>query len=414
MQSNKINLDPLLKLALLSCIPLIGVIGPIFQVQRFITFGFIPLLFLTSLYINGFRINMFRPITYYLLFFLFALLSIIGVHFIDLYLNEIKTVTGNIVFGFALYNFVIRKPEYIYQILFSFIIATFLLGTYLYTNGLLTMSIVNEADYRAQDEVFNANTFSYYIYLALFSFFILFHLLKLRFVYYLYFFSLVFYVLIIFLSGSRAGLLLFVLVNLLYWTYIGFARQPQFFKPTVFFILIVIVSLPLINQLFNFVLEQTNIGLRFTALLENEGDDSRIVLLKLAFQKFLDNPIWGVGAGNFKGLNSLKLFSHNNLMEVLVNQGVISLLFYLLSFFSFFKITLSSFYNSKFLIQKKIIAVILLFVITFFIYSPFYVFFKVIPFTGFIFTLFAVVYRIQKDDIAAQQQRQISNRPVRV
>src|SRR5205823_5694543 len=101
-----------------------------------------------------------------------------------------------------------------------------------------------------------------YIFLGTFSFFLLFHLSKNRLNHLLYLASMVFYAVMIILSSSRAGLIIFVAVNVVYWMYIGMMKSPGFIKSTVILAVTFLVSWTYINYLVTYLMEETNIGFR--------------------------------------------------------------------------------------------------------------------------------------------------------
>lgn len=62
------------------------------------------------------------------------------------------------------------------------------------------------------------------------------------------------------------------------------------------------------------------------------GDLYRVKLIQLGIQYFIHNPIFGNGANSFQMLNisyfGSSIASHNNVIEILVNYGIIGALFY--------------------------------------------------------------------------------------
>lgn len=392
MGTNK-KISTILKILIFFSIPLLAVIGPVYKIQLFVTSLYVPLLFIIS-FISSKNAHFlhYKPVLLYFLFFFLTLLSFIPATDTDAFLGELKTQIGSIIFGLTLFNFAITNPEYIKYVFFSCIFATYIFAIYLFNQGFLSVSLVNEARYRIEDETFNANLFPYYIFLASFSFFFLFHIYKSKVLKYLYFISIPLYTLIIFSSASRGGLLIFIFINAVYWLYVGSSKAPNFVKSTFIAIGIFLLSLPLLSYAAYYIIENTNMGQRFNSLAE-EGDETiRVVLVKLAFQKFLEFPILGVGSGNFRTLNRYGLFSHNNFMEILVNNGIISFLAYISIFVVLFQNAFFIQKRAQSIQHKKISILAMLFILSFFGYSFFYVFMNVIPFTGFIFTVFAIIY----------------------
>jgi O-antigen ligase len=187
-------------------------------------------------------------------------------------------------------------------------------------------------------------------------------------------------------------------INIAYWTFIGIVRAPSIVKPILIIIGLALFLLPFFEQVFAFVTEHTFIGFRFTALKEEGEETLRVILLKTAFEYFLKSPWLGVGAGNFVQLNPYHLFSHNNFVEILVNQGIFAFGAYLMSLVSFAKEIFYCLKGRLSIHTKKILSILILFLISFIWYSFLYPFFKVIPFVGFIFVAWGLVYRIKRNE----------------
>ncbi len=381
----------ILRLILLTLIPLVVVVGYVYNFQNLITLIYIPALFIISLHLNKYKLCLNKPAKYYILFFLITLLSAFTATYLDVYVKETKTALGCIIFGLTIFNFVLYNIKNAKYILISYILATYLLSFYLYKNGSLNINLINDTSYRVEDDIFNANQFSYYIFLGLFSFYLLFEIYKNKIIIISFIITSILYLLVIFLSGSRGGILMYIIVNIIYFTFIGFVNKPKLVKPAIIAALIIVVCLPILTYIYLFILEQTNLGFRFKVFLEEGEDTSRIVILKEAADAFLSNPILGVGSGNFTFLNRHQMFSHNNLVEILVNNGIFAFALYITAFIT---LTVEAYYCFKRfrLLYKRISAIVILFVAMFLIYSFFYVFVRVLPYTGFIFLLIAIIY----------------------
>lgn len=383
----------IIKSLIIISVPLLVVIGHVYNISAFVTSIYIPLFFILSLFSNKNRhFIKSTQIRLYLLFFLLSLASVYNAINTDFFFAEVKTQIGCIIFGIALFNYILINPAHIKYFFFSCILTTYFLAIYLFSSDTLSLKIEDNLDYRIDDETFNANMFPYYIFLASFSFFFLFQFQKGKAIKYIYLLSLPLYLYIIFSSGSRGGLIIFLLIHILYWFYIGFGKVRSFIKSTIKLILILLISLPVLTYSTNTILEETNIGKRFNVLAEEGENTIRVVLVKLAFEKFQEYPFLGVGSGNFRLHNQYYLFSHNNFMEILVNNGIFSFIVYVLIFVTTIQNILAIKRKTNNPDYKKKADIIILFVLGFCLYSAFYVFMNVIPFTGFIFSLFALIY----------------------
>ena len=76
--------------------------------------------------------------------------------------------------------------------------------------------------------------------------------------------------------------------------------------------------------LYQFVVHQTYMGVRFTKATELEDGSSRfrMELIVMGIQIFLDNPLIGRGLGQFGVASQTGYFSHNEIVEILATTGL--------------------------------------------------------------------------------------------
>ncbi len=393
--NRNIIVDALINIFLVISIPLIVVIGPILDIENMITYFFVTFLLLISFHVNHYKIKIFKPVIYYSIFVVVSSLSVINAHYLDLYSINMKTIIGTLIFGITLYNFVIADLKYLKIILWSYILSTYILAVYFYSKGLLSLSLIDNTSFRLGGNIFDPNSIVYYIFLAIFATIIL-SLLSNRWRdRYIYLISLPLWIILVFLSSSRGGLGVFLLVNILYWPYIGLVRKINFYKSTLFLLVLLILLWPAANYVYYHYLINSSIVVRYNLLISQGENTARFLLLKDAFRVFLGHPLFGVGAGNYVLLSRYHQFSHNNFMEILVNQGVVALSFYVMSLLSLVRIVWLFLKEKQTQVDRKIAAVIMLFMFTFAVYSFLYPFFELIAFTGFIFVLFGIAYRLR-------------------
>ena len=151
-------------------------------------------------------------------------------------------------------------------------------------------------------------------------------------------FSLFLSMFFLFVSGSRGGIISFIIFSAM--IYFSFTRVLNL---KFIFIFILISLLILYN--FSYILEQPffqrilllpqALGIDyFNYIPENSeyrfaADDSRVVLADIAINKFLENPLTGYGVNSF-GYFSEYNYTHNNFLEILFSLGIFGvILFYL-------------------------------------------------------------------------------------
>src|SRR5690606_17718090 len=86
----------------------------------------------------------------------------------------------------------------------------------------------------------------------------------------------------------------------------------------------------------------------------NEGDDQRLDFFKMAWDLFLDSPIFGYGMDTFRFFSSF-VYTHSTYSEILFNGGIV----YVLLFASFYFISFHKINNSALPIQDDQSSVII-------------------------------------------------------
>jgi O-antigen ligase len=135
----------------------------------------------------------------------------------------------------------------------------------------------------------------------------------------------------------------------------------------------------------------TNLERRF----ENEySEDSRYVLIKEAIEVGFENPIFGVGPGNFGQYSTEKVFSHCSFTELFANNGVIGLILFLVLFQKLFKSIKILYFRKN---GDKVPVYLFVGVVVYFIYNLFYVFYLNLNLFGFLFVMIGHIHMKNKD-----------------
>jgi len=129
-------------------------------------------------------------------------------------------------------------------------------------------------------------------------------------------------------TGSRKGFLsLLIFIFLWLW----FCKRPLLRRH-----LSVVVLLGVFGIggyfLTDYVIERTYLGQRFEEAADNpEVSDTRAKIYRSSVDVFLDNPVAGVGLGNFVQAAGMRVQSHSNYVEAFTTTGAVGgILFYLM------------------------------------------------------------------------------------
>ncbi|WP_158657042.1 O-antigen ligase family protein [Maribacter cobaltidurans] len=185
---------------------------------------------------------------------------------------------------------------------------------------------------------------------------------------------------ITFTTQSRAGLLLVILINLSFWLFINKPKKLSKLKSLgrkfLIGLALVLFALQFIN-----IYQGSRIQQRVSQT--DTKKDPRELLVKEGLEVFSENPIIGVGLGQFPLYSKYGLFTHNSYTEILAEQGIVGgillLILYLIP-------TLQSFRNYRNDPENPFFKFYLTFFIIFLLYNNAYVFYK-FPFSMMYFFL---------------------------
>jgi len=281
-----------------------------------------------------------------------------------MYWAEMKQMAGVIMFTFILIHFSWRDSRFIYYFYVLYIIKFLYIFFYAYQNGLFQVDLSSE---RFELQELNANVFGYFGFFAIISSFMLmtFTLKRQKRFYYILFFIIFCLVIVAgVLAASRATLIIsaisFVLLLLVRYFYPLSIRSVF---PLCFIILSIVISVTYLNS----TLQNSLIKSRFDA-----KEDSRYDLLSKAIEVGKENPILGVGSGNFVLYNPDRQFSHNSFAELWATSGGISLIVFILILGDILRAIKA--YN-KLSKNKKIMLYFVVVWLTYCVYNLFYVFY---------------------------------------
>ena len=145
---------------------------------------------------------------------------------------------------------------------------------------------------------------------------------------------------VIFYSMSRQGILIVVLI--MGYLFYQVFNESQFFGKIITLCLFIFLAVNVYDVIKTDYSLYSRIGSLFRLLnLNNEFslDASLIGRTKYisdAFNLWYQNPFFGVGLHQFKFINQSGV-THNNFLEILVNNGIVGFIFYYTLYFYFFK-----------------------------------------------------------------------------
>jgi O-antigen ligase len=355
-------------------------LAPYFKIHGIVTLGLIPSLTLIAMLmdIKTVHINN-REFLSFVLIFISALCSVLYVINYDFFIDNLTSLLGALMAAYISLG-INKNRDYTAYFHYGFIIAALILIGIMYLNGNFSFTdFANRVDYRDRF-LLNANAYSYFTYFANFSLLYLYERHKSFFIKVSLFVFPILFLIISFVTQSRSGLLMILLINSIYWIFINKPNSTNGLK-RLLRRLIIFVSLMILAIQFLRVYQNSRIKSRVESSI-SQGD-ARGLLLQESLSVFGDHPIFGVGLGQLPLLTSSKQFSHNSYVEILAEQGIIGGIFLLILFFIPFLKSYSLFKRDT---ANPILKLNLLFFVTFLIYNNFYPFYK-FPFSMMYFFL---------------------------
>lgn len=196
------------------------------------------------------------------------------------------------------------------------------------TGGLST-SLSFEGSYeRAEGIADNPNTFGALLLMASMGSTVLY--LRSRITILIYIFLTIVFAFAILQTASRSAFLGWTII-FGYTIYQAFKRWDTNVKIIVFtfLLLTLVLGLGLLVDVFSNFLDNTLLGFRLQRET-SRSDELRSGLIYIGIKMIIENPIFGVGSGNFTNSNEFGLYSHNDFIEVFATLGVVGFSFYVL------------------------------------------------------------------------------------
>tara|TARA_R110001606_G_scaffold213749_3_gene361649 strand:- start:10 stop:1188 length:1179 start_codon:yes stop_codon:yes gene_type:complete len=377
----------LLGIFIIFVIVFLNALGPFFQLQQIATMGLLPILAGIAFLYDGKSIH--TKNKEFIIFLMILLLSFTTIYYFkgfDEFTTTLSSLFGAVVAAYIAIGLT-KKVDFSLFFHIGYIFSILTLFIIMIINGNISANFASAIDFRDRF-MLNANAYSYFCIFANFSLFYLYLKFKNKLLFISTLILPLLFLVIAFTTQSRAGLLLITTINICFWLFINKPINPsKFRKITRKFV--IILALIILGFQFLKIYQGSRIQNRVTQTANKK--DSREILIEEGIEVFIQNPILGVGLGQFPFYSKYRLFTHNSYTEILAEQGVIGGIL----LFSFYLIpTFKSIKNYRSDKNNPLYKFYLLFFITFLIYNNFYVFYK-FPFSMMYFFL---IISLQKND----------------
>lgn len=350
-----------------------------------------------------------KPISWYLIFLLFAIISILYSIDSDVAIVTQKKMLIVFLFTLAVFSYALNSIKTVKAIYVANVIVLFLLIGYV-----LRIGIDRTSGERIEESVLNANTYGYYVFTGLFSLFILYSCrrgYKQKVIYLiLTVLGCIFSFWLILASASRGAFIIISLLIIGNIFIITFPSKSGMFRKVIVSIIFLISIFYLASFVSDNYLKDSYLLQRFNDLEERETP--RQFHARKAIEVGSDNPLLGIGAGNYavvpKAIEQGS-FSHNTFTEVFANFGLIGVFMYLAMLFTMCLKIRKNFKTNNNRI-RVINYQILLFFFIFVIYNTLYVVYLSNIFMHFLFVIYAHLLLIEREvKLEGKQRIHLSN-----
>jgi len=375
------------------------IIFPILKQSQLATYGLIPATFLYFLFndIRRKKTPNHKFFNLFIIFFLWGVFTSIWSIDLNLAIRTQRRILIIILYIYSIISYVSKSERNVLNALKAHILVLVILQIYVFI-----IRGIEEVDfaYNVQEQFeFNSNTYGYFIFIGIFSGFML----------YLNTYSKKFYrilliilaigsSIILLLTASRGGFIIFGMS--IFLGLIAFVKNQKrislgfIFRVT----FLLLVTYFLVIYFFENFFNNTYLYARFFQL--EEYTSPRTLHFYEAIKVGWNHP-FGVGGGNYALVpRSFEQgsFSHNGLTEAFANYGFIGLLLYLGLFLEYFK-QLRRISKSKIVFDQRIINFHYVFLLIFLSYNIFYVPYLTLEFMG-IFIIFRLHLNYVKFNIS--------------
>ena len=121
--------------------------------------------------------------------------------------------------------------------------------------------------------------------------------------------------------GAMIGLVAYVLL----WLWFCYRKKVL---RNVGAVVVVAAALVATYFLYDFVVHHTYLGERFQTTIDEGGDVQRFGMYTRGIELFLENPVAGIGFGQFQEVSGFEEYSHSDYIEVLSSTGIVGFVLY--------------------------------------------------------------------------------------
>jgi|GEM_PF-3226950 O-antigen ligase len=281
----------------------------------------IPLLFLICIFKSGFSERFKnRGFALYVTFFVWACFSVFYTVNMPSTMNYLQGVLGNVIIWFITATVVIHAKDII-SYLIPLLLA-FLLHAY-FGMVIEPETISDRVIGRASGLTANPNQLGFLMWYGIVVATFMIMISRRMFFKILLTLAIVFFIFILFKSGSRKSLA----ATVVFLAFSGFLFMKK--RHMGLMILVVLAGFASFNFIYDYVMENTTVGARLSGESLEGGTAIRVELINDGINMFLRSPVVGVALGSFSSYSTSGMVAHNDYVEILASLGILGFIIYM-------------------------------------------------------------------------------------
>jgi O-antigen ligase len=307
------------------------------ELTQIVTRIVVPLVAVIAIFKTGIKPLIKGPIRFYTILFLWSLVTVIVATDLGNFVRYSQLFFGVLLIHLIL-NAFLRSFHDVFVFAFGVVVAAlFIIGDAYFSGDLSTSIYLQEENIRSSGIADNPNTFGGILIISTFLSIFLFQFKQISLTV-LGIISILIFIAVI-QTASRSAILGFAILHIinLFNMYRSLEGLSKFFVLSILAIGTILGFSYLIG-VYTELLDNTLLGIRIQRE-ESESNESRKALIMIGIDMIIQNPVFGVGSGNFTNNNKLRLYSHNDIIELAGTLGLFGLCIYGLFFNSIMNFT---------------------------------------------------------------------------
>jgi len=286
----------------------------------------VPVIFISVIFLEGKKFLFNNYLLIYIVFFLWASMSIFYTINMEDTLKYLQQLLGNIIIWYTTIRlFAYLSNKYTFFLILGLAFLFHAIYAFMFPN-------IDDETFRLAGLYTNSNALGFAMFYGVVIINFLYNFSKNTRSKIIFIVIIVFMIAALFETGSRKSVLA-VTISLAITLFLVNRKKSLKLILISFFVFVITIG----SNFMTGYLTETAFGKRIEATEVEQSANVRADLISEGFGFFIDHPFLGIGLGSFTSYSSMGIMSHNDFIEILSSMGLIGLFIYISIFFLFFK-----------------------------------------------------------------------------